>query len=321
MLVGPTGSGKSLLCQMLAHYFRNTFRVVVLSHGGLTSRRALYRALLHGLGKKFRGLDETELRLALTDYLTKSDECRAGVLVIIDEAQSLSVRLLEELRVLCNATRDGSPCIRLIVSGNDAFEERLASPKIASFAQRVAARCYLETLGAVETQSYVWSVLRSAGGRAEMIFSEDSCDRVYRATEGVPRLINQLCDHSLVLAFADQQKTVSPACVDEAWADLQQLPLPETAESVEPSQPAAETIEYGSLDDEEPAPAESSLSFGSLDDIDGALTAVEEHLDAADAAIEPTPAPTSPVILLEEESANDARLAVRQMFTRLRRVR
>ena len=152
MLVGPSGMGKTLLCRLLAEQFEETLATAVLSSGRLSTRRNLFQAILYELGKPYRGLDEGEARIAIVDYLTLDEQCPDGMLLVIDEAHSLPLRLLEELRMLTNISRDGKPMVRLVLSGGCVLEERLANPRLDSFSQRIVARCYLEPLNRSETE-------------------------------------------------------------------------------------------------------------------------------------------------------------------------
>ena len=260
VVIGPTGTGKTLLCQVLAKAFQTTFRVAVLARGHMNTRRSLLQAILYELGQPYRGMDEGELRLALIDYLSNAHECPRGMLLIVDEAHTLPLRLLDELRGLTNLSCDGQPRVRLVLAGSGALEERLASPKLDSFSQRIVLRCYLESLNRGEAQAYIHAQIQSAGGQPERIFPHDACHAVHRAADGVPRLMNQLCDHALLLAFSAKCSRVDVARIEEAWSDLQQLPTPWNAESkASAPAPAASVVEFGGLDDSEEtveAPAE-----------------------------------------------------------------
>ncbi|HIQ20412.1 MAG TPA: AAA family ATPase [Planctomycetes bacterium] len=258
LLIGPSGTGKSLLCRMLAESFRGSFDVVFLSSGRLGTRKALMQAILFELGQPYRGMDEGELRLALADYLTSSSGAQAGMLLVVDEAHTLSPRLLEEIRTITNLVCDGQPRTRLVLSGSAALEERLASPKLESFSQRIAARCYLEPLNRTETEQYVWAQIEGAGGQGRELFPPESCEAVYHATDGVPRLINQVCDHALLLAYADGCPEVDKGRVERAWADLQQLPTPFSADDQQEAEQVV--IEFGRLDDDDEEAADEGDS-------------------------------------------------------------
>jgi type II secretory pathway predicted ATPase ExeA len=247
IVVGPPGTGKTLLCRLLAEHFQDSFRVALLGTGRLATRRAMLQAILYELRQPYRGLDEEELRLALSDQATLAEEDGRAIVLLADEAHNLPLRLLDELRMLTNLVRQGQPAVRLVLVGGRGLEERLANPRLESFSQRLAVRCYLEAFDRAETQQYIHARIAAAGGSAAQIFPPETCQSVYKATDGVPRLINQVCDHAMVLACAAGLSRIEPAHLEEAWADLQQLPTPF-------SDPARDTapgvIEFGGLEDE-----------------------------------------------------------------------
>ncbi len=249
LLVGPAGTGKTLLCLMLAEQFRHTYSVVTLASARLATRRALLQNILFELGLPYRDRDEGELRLALMDYLEPGSACPNGLLLLVDEAHTLPLRLLEEIRLITNLTREGLPRVRLVLAGGPQLEERFTSPKLATFQQRIAARCYLHPLPHDETCEYVRRRIATAGEQCDAIFTADALTAVHRVTEGIPRLINQVCDLALLMAAAGGKFTIDGAGIDEAWSDLQQLPAPRRIdEGVERA--GAHVIEFGQLDDE-----------------------------------------------------------------------
>ena len=237
--------------KVLASRFRRQLRVVELGCGQVGSTRQLLQSLLHELDLPYRGLDEGEMRLSLLDALQPSEECPHGVLLLVDEAHQLSVDLLEELRLLGNLACEGMPRVQLVLAGNGRLEERFTSPQLESFSQRLAARCYLQGLERDETSNYLYALAEDAGGRPEEIWSDDALHAIHGATDGVPRLINQLGDHTLMLAAKERQKRITRQNVEQAWASLQQLPAPwNTSETNGEC-----VIEFGELDGEVAAPA------------------------------------------------------------------
>ena len=135
-------------------------------------------------------------------------KCPHGAVLLVDEAHALPLRLLDEVLALTNLAQEGQPRVRLVAAGNRILEERFASPKLESFNQRVVARCCLEALNRSETQDYIHAQIAAAGGNGPRAVPEEACQAVYKATDGVPRLINQLCDHALLLAYAAGQRQV-----------------------------------------------------------------------------------------------------------------
>ncbi|MCH8922368.1 MAG: AAA family ATPase [Planctomycetes bacterium] len=299
LLIGPTGTGKSLLCEMLAEQFKNSHSVALLSSGRICTRRALLQAVLFELGLPFRGLEEGELRLSINDFVdpAKTQSQTKGVLLIVDEAHTLPLRLLEELRVLANLVYRGESRVQLILVGGAALEDRFTSPKLEALAQRVVGRCYLTTFTAEETRRYVRQEVSLATERqfeqqieqqdvaTEPIFTSDALRSIHRATDGIARLINQLCDHALILAHADGVRPIDAEGIERAWADLQQLPLPVSTPADEESATSS-IIEFGGLDDEPVAsvlPSESAAPPDPLDQID----VIQQQLDSVEAEFRP----------------------------------
>jgi type II secretory pathway predicted ATPase ExeA len=291
LAIGPSGTGKTLLCQLVAEHFQGQFRAAVLTQSSVTTRRALLQAILYALGQPYRGMDEGELRLALVEYLNAKEQCPYGMLLAVDDAHLLPLRVLDEIRSITNVTADGLPRVRLVLAGCGPLEERLASPKLDSFSQRIVARCYLESLSRAETQEYIRALLCHAGGQADQVFSAEAAQAVHRATDGVPRLVNQVCDHALILAFTARRRPVDVACVEEAWADLQQLPTPWSGETQNPAQTTASVVEFGGLEDDEPNDSAAQ---------EEPQPATVPLLRVAEEAAEPAEAEPSPVAPLEQ---------------------
>ncbi|MHB1034698.1 MAG: ExeA family protein [Pirellulales bacterium] len=286
LVIGPSGTGKTLLCQVLAEQFKNTFAVAILSSGRLATRRALLQAILFELGRPYRRMEEGELRLALIDYLTPSEECPHGLLLLIDEAHTLPLRLLEEIRMITNLVRGGQPRVRVVLAGGPALEERLASPRLESFSQRIVARCYLQPFDRAQTCEYLRAQIAAVSGDAERIFTPEAMASVHRATEGIPRLVNQVCDHALLLAYAGGCRNLTPAAIEEAWADLQQLPAPWSEPGECEKTAEGGVIEFGGLEDEG---EESSVAHFPSGEAQPAarLAEIEERLDELDEEFEP----------------------------------
>ncbi len=248
-VMGGTGVGKTLLALRIADAWRKSFEVILLSSSKLCSRRSLLQSLLFELRMPYRDLSEGELRLSLTDRLQPSIEYASeGLVLIIDEAQSLSVKLLEELRLLTNLVSDGVPRVRLVLVGHLRLDELLGHPKLESLNQRLAGRCYLRSLNANETGRYLKHKIEICGARANTIFTEDAIRSIHRSSDGIPRLIDQVADRSLSLAASLSQMPVSASMVEKAWAELQQLPLP--WQELAPTKGSA-SVEFGELERED----------------------------------------------------------------------
>ena len=256
LVIGQAGTGKTLLCHLLREHFRERFQLCHLANSRLCSRRALLQAVLFELKLEYRELEEGELRLSLIDFISSSDLAKEGLLLLVDEAHSIPNPLLEEMRMITNLVRNGESRVRLVLVGLPQLEERFASPKLESFSQRIAARCYLDTLTRAETTQYIRFQLTRAGAKSDGVIDEDAMRVVHATTDGVPRLVNQLCDHALVMAAVGGCSRLDSGVIQKAWTDLQQLPAPNFGTETSPSEkPGENFIEFGSLDDAGQSPA------------------------------------------------------------------
>jgi hypothetical protein len=202
------------------------------------------------------------------------------VVLLVDEADALPVRLLEELRALTNIAVDGLPLVSLVLAGGPILEERFADPQLDMFAQRIAARCYLATLSREETLQYVRSQVAAAGMKPERLFTEDALEAIHAATGGVPRMINQLGDQLVWMAEETGCAPLDATLVQQAWSDLQQLPAPWNTESHGGVAGAGNdgTIEFGDLDSMDVALLDTSvekeaIEIGGLHDADDDMPA------------------------------------------------
>ena len=292
LVIGPTGIGKSMLCVELARRLGTPFEMVLLATSQICTRRALLQNILFELGLNFRDREEGELRLGILDHLKSPKSTSSGVLLIIDEAQTMPLKLLEEIRGLTNIQRQGQSRVHLVLAGNQRLDERLNHPKMEAFTQRIAARCYLQSLNRQDTHNFIglqWT--RATGNTGMSPFSEAAIDAVYAATNGIPRLINQLCDHTLYLASARNITDFTDELIGEAWSDLQQLPTPwqvNHQESKTTGKDSNTVVEFGELSDEVSTDSLSSSSSnlpplpcadnGELNDL-GALVSVDDLVD------------------------------------------
>lgn len=249
-IIASPGLGKSVLGLRLADDFRDSHSVVLLSSSQLCTRRALLQCLLFELDMPFRGLTEGELRLSLIDRLqggrqTGGDD--QGLLLIVDEAQTLPLKLLEELRMMTNLLVAGRSRVALVLLGSLRLEEHLGNPQLESLNQRLAARVYLHPLSAAETKRYIAHKIELSGAVCDAVIAPGAIETIYRATDGIPRLIDQTLDQALRLAAQAGRRPVTVELVERAWSDLQQLPIAWQPEAT--SALAAGGIEFGPLDD------------------------------------------------------------------------
>ncbi len=225
ILTGPAGTGKTLLCEKLVSELGAQFETVFIGNSNFETPRSLLQGILYELGHPYSRMSEQELRLELQTAVKKIRSTTRGLILVIDEAHLLSEELLEEVRSVTNLIDDGEPLIRVILSGQSILEENLTSPTLQALNQRVRSQVYLEPLTRDESIEYIARRLEWVGSDIEGIFSEDAIHFVVHASDGIARCLNQLCDHSLLLAYVAGQQPVDIKTVREALEDLKQLPL------------------------------------------------------------------------------------------------
>ena len=288
VIIGQSGIGKTLLLRLLGLPFQLDYEIANISNHRLKSPKAFLQQVLFELHQPYCGSDENELRLLLWDYLRRS--AAPGVILLVDEGQSISLSVLEEIRLMLNCDNGTFSRFRVAIAGTVELEERLTHPKLKAFNQWIVSRSYLEPLTKSETSEYIlWQTQNArksdSSGAIQNLssihFADTKSDRVYRIdpphqhseqfplfddsarkkihklTGGVPRLINQLCDHALVLACKTNHATIiDEKCVRSAWASLQQIPEPEAAAqtplSGQTRAKSENVIEFGTLDDDSP---------------------------------------------------------------------
>ena len=255
--VGGPGTGKSLLLGMLEEKYRSRFSVANLTCIRLQERADLLKSILFTLDQPHQGMSEGDLRFALINYLKPNDQCPNGVLLLVDDAQTLGPGLLDEIRLITNFVRDGQPRVRLVLAGTQTLEENLASPKLQSLNQRIAARCYLTSMRREETANYIVEHIERAGGPGRALFDSKSLKTVHEVSDGVPRLVNQVCEHALIVAATRGATEVTENHVREAWDDVQGIPGDWSAPANSQQDTSAlqdddgwTVIEFGQLDDE-----------------------------------------------------------------------
>jgi general secretion pathway protein A len=140
--------------------------------------------------------------------------------VVVDEAQNLSWELLEEIRLLTNLETSSEKLLQIVLSGQPELEEKLRHPSVRQLRQRVSLWCRTQALTESQTHAYVAERLRIAGATWPL-FSIEALDLIHRASRGIPRIINLLCEHSLIVAYVEQVQQVTATIVEGVAAELE----------------------------------------------------------------------------------------------------
>jgi general secretion pathway protein A len=217
LLTGEVGSGKTLLIRQLLGRIGAETTVGLISNTNRNLGRLLQWVSM-AFELPYRGKDDAELYEQFADFLIAEYAAGRRVLLIVDEAQNLDTLMLEELRVLSNVNADQHLILQTLLVGQPELRTTLQRCELRQFAQRIGVDYHLPSLTIEETRNYVQHRLRVAGGAPELIDNE-AIDLAYRHTDGVPRLINQLCDLALVYGFAEQISRIDVETMAQVIAD------------------------------------------------------------------------------------------------------
>ena len=247
LMIGPPGTGKSLACQLLAQRFQATRQVVVLGDTPIEDRAALLRHVLHHLGANHAAGPANDLHLALVDHVSGND--KLGLLLLVDEAQTLSCEVMEAIRMTTNIMHAGQPKVSAILCGGPKLDEILVDPSMEAFTQRVATRCYLHPMSGEETQQYISHTIAACGADPQTTITGEAISAIHHGCNGIPRLVNQLMTLAIDVAEERDQALIDETVIDHAWAMLQQLPSPVTEEPkvADCSENQNSTVEFGAL--------------------------------------------------------------------------
>ena len=206
VITGEIGSGKTTLIRQLLSDVGGDVTVGLVSNTHKSFGELLQWVLL-AFGLEYRDKKKVELYQTLADFILKEYSNDRRTVLIIDEAQNLDIDALEELRMLSNINSDKDQFLQLILVGQPHLRDTLRRPEMHQFAQRIAVDYSLSTLTLEETWQYIRHRLKVAGGDPNL-FDTKACAAVYYYTAGTPRLINSLCEQSLVVGFAEEKKRI-----------------------------------------------------------------------------------------------------------------
>lgn len=220
VITGEIGSGKTTLIEAFLKELPADVVVAQVNQTQVSSIGFLQSVLVQFGFSPFR-MKKAELLATINNFLIEQYTAGRKVLLIVDEAQNLSLRVLEEIRLLSGVETTKDKVLRIILAGQPDLNAKLDAPELVQLTQRIRLRFHLTTLSLNETREYIRHRLAVAGGGNRQIFSDEVFPEIFRYTGGVPRLINTLCDTSLMAAYAADRKTVTMIDVKSAVAELQ----------------------------------------------------------------------------------------------------
>ena len=219
VITGDIGSGKTTLIESFLKEVPADVVVAQINQTQVTTTDFLQTVLVQFGFSPFK-MRKAELLSTLNNFLIEQHAAGRKVLLIVDEAQNLEPRVLEEIRLLSGVETTKEKVLRIILAGQPELNETLNSPRLEQLTQRVRLRFHLSTLSESETRAYIEHRLEVAGAGDREIFAGDTYHEIYRYSGGVPRLINTLCDTSMMAAYTQSRDTVQLADIASAVAEL-----------------------------------------------------------------------------------------------------
>ena len=219
-LTGEVGAGKTTICRaVLARLSPNIKTALVLNP--TLSQTQLLRAILNDLGLGVKGRDRLAYLETLNRFLLEQLGQGHNVALIIDEAQDLIPEVLEQVRLLSNLETDQHKLLQIVLCGQPELKQRLAAPELRQLRQRITVRCHLFPLTEEEMKQYINYRLQTAGWEGTDLFQPEALGAIYRYAQGIPRLVNAVCDVALLAGYVAGSRQVDLRCANQAVQQLE----------------------------------------------------------------------------------------------------
>src|SRR6266403_592791 len=233
-LTGEVGTGKTTLVNRLLDWLHHRqTRTAFLFNSRMNSSQ-LFDFILAEFDIPCESKSKSQQLLKLNHWLLERYRDGETVVLIVDEAQNLTYPVLEEIRLLTNLETSTEKLLQIVLSGQPELEEKLKLPELRQLRQRIMLRCKTGPLSKEQTHDYIAQRLRIAGASGELIFSTKAVETIHLYSLGIPRVVNLLCEHSLINAYVEQQQPISARIVEDVAREFQ-------LDEVEPTAPAGST--------------------------------------------------------------------------------
>ena len=220
-LTGEVGTGKTTLVNRLLDWLHHKRARTAFLFNSRMNTNQLFDFILAEFDIPCDSRSKSQQLMSLNHWLL--DRYRAGetAVLIIDEAQNLTFPVLEEVRLLTNLETSTDKLLQIVLSGQPELEDKLRLPQLRQLRQRIMLRCKTAAFTKEQTHEYVAERLRIAGADSQPIFTHEAVDVVYLYSLGIPRVINLLCEHALVNAYAEQRRLILPKTIEEVAHEFQ----------------------------------------------------------------------------------------------------
>lgn len=219
VITGDIGTGKTTICRAILEKLDGNVKTAVIFNSFLNENELL-KSILQDFGFISKGRSRKERIDVLNKFLIEHLSQGINVVLLIDEAQNLSVPVLEQIRMLSNLETEKEKMIQIVLVGQLELDKKLQSAELKQLNQRIAIRHHLMPLTQTETESYIYQRLMVAGFKGNITLSKSALNEIYKYSKGIPRLINLLCDRALLGGFVAQTYHINKEIVKKARKSL-----------------------------------------------------------------------------------------------------
>ena len=215
------GTGKTTLLNRLLDWLHGQRVATAFIFNSQLNVNQLFDFIVAEFEISCESREKSQILLRLNQWLLERYRAGETAVLIIDEAQNLSPEVLEEVRLLTNLETSTEKLLQIVLTGQPELEEKLKLTELRQLRQRITLRCRTAVLTLEETFGYIAERLRIAGANGEPIFSKEAIQAVHMYSQGIPRVVNLLCEHSLINAYVDHLRPVPAHLVEEVAREFQ----------------------------------------------------------------------------------------------------
>jgi len=239
VITGEVGAGKTLLVRSLLEKLDSKKIVAANLVSTQIDADDILRLVAASFGIPSKHLSKSDLLLAIEAFLVSTTAAGKRALLIVDEAQNLTQKAVEELRMLSNFQLEDHALLQSFLVGQPEFRAIMQSPEMVQLRQRVIASYHLGPLDLQETQAYVEHRLACVGWKGNPSFDAEAMREIYNVSQGIPRRINALCDRIMLAAFLGEQRRVGVELVNQIVSEMREEQVTPTAATPSSAMPAA----------------------------------------------------------------------------------
>ncbi|MEP6960825.1 MAG: AAA family ATPase [Acidobacteriota bacterium] len=220
VLSGEVGTGKTTMLECLRDFLESQFIEFAFIFNSRINSEQFFEMIAYDLDLPCARTSKTEVLFALNQLLVEQTQDGRTVVLIVDEAHNLEWDVLEEIRLLGNLENRNGKLLQIILAGQPELDRKLDAPNLRQLKQRIVLRCNLQPFTLRDAVDYIHSRLEHAGMPDQTVFSEEMLGEIHLRAQGIPRVINALCDNLLLNAFAAESRTCTIEMLDEVCTDM-----------------------------------------------------------------------------------------------------